>query len=160
MRVGRYGREIQNHERINQMPLCTPILAGPLTAWCPTVRVDGTLPGATVIVRSLGPNPRVVIKELATGGSDRLPLLPGLKLEPGDRLIVQQRLGSEDSEWTHDALALHVGPPPTDHSPLAPVTFRSRLFQCGAKLWVQGTVPGAQVVIRDSGSTIASGRAD
>lgn len=132
------------------MSLCTPILGGPLTAWCVTIRVDGALPGATVVVRSLGPNPRVVIKELASGGSDRMALLAGMKLEPGDRLVVQQHIGPETSEWTPDDLALPVGPSPVDHSPLSPVTFRSRVFQCGGKLWVQGAIPGAQVTIRDA----------
>jgi len=82
------------------MALCTPLLGGPLTAWCSTILVEGTLPGATVVVRSLGPNPRVVIKDLAGGGSDRMVLLAGMTLEPGDRLVVQQHIGAELSEWT------------------------------------------------------------
>ena len=142
------------------MPLCTPILFGPLTVWCPTIRVEGALPGAVVIVRSLGPNPRIVIKELAGGGSDRLALGAGVKLEAGDRLVAQQRLGAEESDWTQDDLALHVGPAPNDHAPLAPVTIRSRVWQCGRKLWVQGAMPGAQVRIRDAASVIATGQAD
>ncbi len=142
------------------MPLCTPIVIGPLSTWCSTLRIEGALPGATVVVKSLGPNPRLLLKELASGGSDRLSLLSGLALENGDRLVSKQQLGTEESPWTDDDLALPVGAAPTDYTHLSPVTFRSRVWQCGGKLWVQGAVPGGQVVIRDPTSVIASGQAD
>ncbi|RKH12110.1 hypothetical protein D7X74_24180 [Corallococcus sp. CA047B] len=141
------------------MPLVIPLLKGPLTEWSDSLLVEGALPGATVLARTLGPNPRDIAKDVVSGGRDRVPLLPGIKLQEKDRILVQQGLGAEKSGWTPDPLAVPVGKAPTDHGLLAPLSFKSRAWQCGARVWVKGAVPGAQVVVTVAGGVIASGRA-
>ena len=141
------------------MPLVAPLLKGPLTEWSDTLLVEGALPGATVVARTIGPHPRDIAKDIVSGGRDRLTLFAGVKLEDKDRILVRQVLGAEQSAWTPDHLGVPVGKPPTDHAALAPLAFKSRLWECGTRVWVKGAVPGAQVVITGPGGVLASGRA-
>lgn len=143
------------------MRLCTPQIRGPLCEWMTRLTVEGCVPGATVVIRAIGPNPRDIAKGVATGaGRERLALSPGVMLLPGDLLIAWQELGGIESLWTADALAEPVSKAPTDHSKLAAPTFKSRLFECGKRVVIGGTVPGAWVTVAGPGGTIAEGRAD
>lgn len=142
------------------MALCTPLLRGPFTAWSDSILVEGCLPGATVIVTAHGPSVRTVAKGIAGGGSDRLPLLAGEKLQATDRLVVLQTLGVEASIETPSHLASLVAPAPTNHDALAPLAFRSHVYPCGRALWVSGAAPGALVTVKTATTVIASGRAN
>lgn len=141
------------------MTLCTPIVHGPLTAWSDSFLVDGCLPGARIIVSSVGPSPRMLAKSTAGGGSDRVPLLAGEKLQAQDRIVVSQSLGSEASAVTPVHLALAVAHVPTLHTALSPITFRTHVYPCGRALWLAGAVPGAHVTVSIAGQVIAAGRA-
>lgn len=72
------------------MPLITPILKGPLLEWCDTLLVEGAVPGATVFAKAAGPNPRDLAKSIVSGGRNRIQLLPGVKLQPKDVVLVRQ----------------------------------------------------------------------
>ncbi|MCC6175963.1 MAG: hypothetical protein IT305_11710 [Chloroflexi bacterium] len=141
------------------MPLTTPLIVGPLTEWSANILVEGCFPGATVLLRAIGPGPRDLAKQVVGGGSDRVALLPGETLQPGDNILVMQRLGADQSAWTPDRLAVPVGKAPAAHADLAPLAFRSRVWQCGERIWVQGAVPGAQVTVSGSSGILATGRA-
>jgi len=141
------------------MGLLTPVVTGPLTEWSDSLLVIGALPGATVQARTIGPNPRDVAKSVVGGGSDRIPLLPGVTLSAGDAVVVRQVLAAEASGWTPDHLGADVGAVPTDHADLAPLSFTSRAWECGRRVWVRGAVPGARVVVVGPGGLLAEGRA-
>ncbi len=141
------------------MPLITPILKGPLLEWCDTLLVEGAVPGATVLAKAAGPNPRDLAKSVVSGGRNRIQLLPGVKLQPKDVVLVRQAEGGEESDWTPDHLGVSVGPAPPDDAALAPIAFKSRVWECGRRLWLKGAAPGAYVVVSTSSGVIASGRA-
>ena len=122
--------------------------------------VEGCLPGATVVVTAHGPSVRPVAKGIADGGSDRLLLLPGEKLQATDRLVVIQTLGVEASIETPSHLASLVAPAPPSHDALALLAFRSHVFPCGRAIWVSGAAPGALVTVKAATGVIASGRAN
>jgi hypothetical protein len=142
------------------MPLVIPVLAGPLTEWSDTLLVEGAMPGATVRVRSTGPNPRDIAQGTAAGGRDRFALLPGVKLQNHDHLLLRQELGAEASGWTPANLGTPVGPAPASHGQLPPPSIKTRLWRCGAKVWVKGAAPGALVTVTAQGGVLASGRAN
>lgn len=141
------------------MPLVTRFSRAHRPAWSNTLLVEGTLPGATVVARTIGPRPRDIAKEIASGGRDRLSLWSGAKLQEEDRILVRQVLDAKLSAWTPDHLGVPVGKVPTEHGALAPLAFKSRVWECGARVWVKGAVPGAEVSIAGPGGVLASGRA-
>ncbi len=136
------------------MPLCIPRVQAPITEWSQEVVVEGALQGATVIIRVNSPTGRVVVKTNVGGGRDRISLLAGEELRAGETLFVQQTLGNESSNWTDPNLATPVGNAPRDHSKLAPLGFISRLFDFSGRVWMGGTVPGAEVTIEQVGGGI------
>jgi len=136
------------------MPLCIPRVQAPLTEWSQEVVVECALQGATVIVRVNDPTGRVVVKSIVGGGRDRISLLPGEELKAGETIFVQQTLGTEASSWTDPNLAVPVGTAPIDHSKLAPPSFISRLFDFSGRVWIGGTVPGAEVTVEQSGGGV------
>jgi hypothetical protein len=128
------------------MRLCTPQIRGPINEWMTDLKIEGCLPRATILVRTIGSTPRDIAKALAAGsGRDRIPVLTGVSLVAGERLVVMQMLNGDDSPWTADILAAVVASVPTDQARLAPVSFISRPFECGTRIWIGGTVPGARV---------------
>ena len=141
------------------MALCIPIIRGPLTEWSDNFLVEGCLPGATVVVSSIGPSPRTLGKRLANGGSDRVPLLTGEKLQPQDLIVVFQTQGSDSSVTTPAHLATPVAPAPVQHAALSPLAFRTHVYPCGRAIWVAGAVPGARITVKISNQVVASGRA-
>ncbi len=141
------------------MALCTPLVRGPLTEWSDSFIIEGCLPGATIVVSSMGPSPRTVGKSTAHGGTDHVPLLSGEKLQPQDLIVVFQTLGSDTSMTTPSHLAMPVAAAPAQHAALSPLTFRTHLYPCGRGVWVAGAVPGAQVTATSSGQVVATGRA-
>ncbi|PEL43361.1 hypothetical protein [Bacillus toyonensis] len=141
------------------MPLCNPAIIGPLNEWCPSITVEGCLPGAIVVIESKGPNPRTVAKGIAGGGQDHIDLLPGIRLEVTDLLVATQQLAGDESPSIPIQYAVPVGSAPTKHDSLSPVAFRSRLLECGSALWIKGAVPGAQVTIQGPSGILAKGRA-
>lgn len=141
------------------MALCTPIVSGPLTEWSDSFFIEGCLPGAMIVVSSMGPSPRTVGKSTANGGTDRVPLLPGEKLQSQDLIVVFQTLGSDSSITTPSYLAVPVAPAPVQHAALSPLTFRTHVYPCGRAIWVAGAVPGAQVTVKISNQVVATGRA-
>lgn len=141
------------------MALCTPLVRGPLTEWTHSFLVEGCLPNARIVVSSIGPSPRTLAKGTAGGGSDRVPLLAGEKLQARDLIIVFQSLDNESSIPTPSHLAMPVAPVPRQHAGLAPLAFRTHIYPCGRAIWVAGAVPGAQVTVTMAAQVIAGGRA-
>jgi hypothetical protein len=142
------------------MRLCTPQIRGPVNEWMTDLKIEGCVSGATILVRTIGSTPRDIAKVLAAGsGRDRIPVLTGVALFAGERLVVMQTLNGVDSPWTADILALVVASVPTDQARLAPVSFISRPFECGTRIWIGGTVPGARVTIKVGSTTIGDGAA-
>lgn len=140
------------------MPLCVPCVQAPLTEWSQEVVVEGALQGATVIIRVNSPTGREVAKTVVGGGRDRISLLLGEELRNGETIFVQQTLGNESSPWTDPNLAVPVGAAPVDHSKLSPPGFISRLFDFSGRVWIGGTVPGAEVTVEQVGSGIPLGK--
>jgi len=100
----------------------------------------------------------VVAKGTSVGGADLVPLIAGLSLRAGQRLVAQQSMGAQSSVFTPDQLAVTVGASPTSHAQLPPMAFRSRLFQCGAAVWLVGGAPGAAVTVSVGAAVLGSGR--
>lgn len=138
------------------MPLCTPRLCGPLTSWSMTLLVEGALPGATIHVREGSPIGSPVAKVVASGGRDRINLLPGVTLSAGRQLFVAQELG-ETSNWTQPNLAEFVGWPPIDWAKTPAPWYRSRPHCCGRAVWLSGCVPGAELTVASGGISHAHG---
>lgn len=141
------------------MPLQIPCIRGPLTEWSDTLLVEGALPGATIMVRAIGPSPRDIAKGQAKGGRDRVGLLPGVTLGRKDLLLVLQEEGGEQSKWTPDHLGMPVGAAPEDHDDLSPLAIRTRLLQCGARVWITGASPGALVRLFEGATLLGQGQA-
>ncbi len=127
------------------MPLAIPKLDSLFSIWTKSLRVTGALPGATITVRSIGPSSRDVAKGSATGGADWLGLLPGVSIVPDDRLVVVQERAGSSSQWTPAGKAHLVTPVPTSAAKLQAVEIRSRLWECGEYIWIQGACPGATI---------------
>jgi hypothetical protein len=141
------------------MPPCIPRITHPVSEWSPALSIEGALPGARVVVRIDSAAGPVVVDAVAGGGSDVLPLLAGNSLKAGQRLVLQQTEGPESSPWTDTAVSAVVGAPPADHANLPPPAFVSRLFDFSQRIWVGGTVPGAQIDVLEGGTLVATGRA-
>jgi hypothetical protein len=136
------------------MPLCIPLVQAPVTEWSQEIVVEGALQGATVILRVNSSTGREVAKATVVGGRDRISLLPGEELKAGETIFAQQTLGTESSSWSDPNLAIPVGAAPADHSKLSPPGFISRLFDFSGRVWINGTIPGAEVTVEQAGGGI------
>src|SRR6266567_1373177 len=98
------------------MHLCSPLLVGPVSVWSDKITVEGCMPGATISIRAIGSNPRLIASGTATGkGRDVLDVKLGERLGADDRLSARQELGDLVSRWTDETdvrLALAVSPAP------------------------------------------------
>jgi hypothetical protein len=138
------------------MPLCTPTIVGPVSELSVSLRIQGALPGATILVVSIGANSRDIAKGIASGGDDRISLLPGVTLQNDDILIALQELGGDTSPQPPKSLGLSVQDVPSIPSQLGHIGFLSHLYKCGEHLWITGAIPGATVEVEFNGSTKGS----
>jgi hypothetical protein len=134
------------------MPLCAPTIVGPVSELSKSLRIQGALPGATIVVVSVGANPRDIAKYVASGGDDRIPLTPGVTLQNDDVLIALQELEGDTSGPSPNSLGLSVQDVPSIPSQLGHVGFLSHLYKCGEHLWITGAIPGATVEVEFDGS--------
>lgn len=134
------------------MPLCTPTIVSPVSELSTSLRVQGALPGASILVVSVGANPRDIAKGIASGGDDRISLLPGVTLQNDDILIALQELGGDKSPKPPKSLGLSVQDVPSAPSQLGHVGFLSHLYKCGEYLWITGAIPGTKVEVEFNGS--------
>jgi hypothetical protein len=139
------------------MRLCIPQVIGPVSTWNASLLIETALPGASVVIREREPDGRLVASGNAPSGRFRLPLNAGVRLSAGARLFAHQELDGDPSGWTKENLAVLVGAPPTQHADVAPLSIRSRAFVCGQALWVEGAIPGAEVVAAINGTEIGKG---
>ena len=79
------------------MSLASPVVVQPISIWSKKLLVTGAMAGATIEVRSIGPNARAIAKGPSSGGSDWLDLLPMVVLQVDDLLIAKQHLGPDTS---------------------------------------------------------------
>lgn len=135
------------------MPLCKLSIVGPVSELSTSLRVQGALPGANVLVTSVGRNPRDIAKGIASGGDDRIALLSGVTLQIDDILIAVQEFGGEKSDDLPKSLGLSVQGAPKTASELGHVGFLSHLYTCGEYLWITGAIPGTTVEVEFDGST-------
>lgn len=140
------------------MPLAIPNIASLFSIWTKSLRVTGSLPGATITVRSVGPAPRDIVRGIAHGGADWIGLLPNTSITADDRLVVRQELAGEVSNWTPDAKAYVVTPVPASPAAFRPVEIRSRLWECGEYIWLSGAEPGAVVEFSYGSAKSCDGR--
>lgn len=134
------------------MPLCTPTIVSPVSELSTSLRIQGALPGSTILVVSVGANPRDIAKDIASGGDDRISLLPGVTLQADDILIALQELGGDKSPEPPKSLGLSVQDVPSAPGQLGHVGFLSHLYKCGEYLWITGAIPGTQVEVEFNGS--------
>lgn len=127
------------------MPLIIPNIDSLFSIWTKRLRVTGALPKATISIKSIGSSPRDIASGIARGGEDWVDLLPNISILADDRLVVQQKLVNESSDWTPDALAYVVSPVPDSPKDLRPVEIVSRLWECGEFIFLKGAVPGASL---------------
>jgi hypothetical protein len=118
-----------------------------LSVWSKKLLVTGAMEGATIQVRSIGPNARAVAKGNSSGGWDWLDLLPGITLQDDDRLVANQHLGSDTSPWTPNPAAYPVNPVPTNAADLGAVTLQTYPWECGQYIWITGAEPGSSVQV-------------
>jgi glycerophosphoryl diester phosphodiesterase len=129
------------------MALCQPNVVGPLSELSTLIRVQGQLPGATVIVLSLLPAVHKVAQGVATSSDQRFPLLAGVQLSAKDLLVAVQELGGDKSDMPGGDLGIGVQPKPTNVNEIGTVGFVSHLYTCGQFLWIGGMIPGAKVEV-------------
>lgn len=125
-----------------------PAVVGPLNEWLDHVPVEGCWPGAQVVVRTDDAAAIVVAKGISKGGIDHVPLVAG-PLKAGRRLVAQQSVSGDDSDWTPSDGAVVTGAAPKSHAQLPQLAFESTLYHCGTALWLSGTAPGAQVKVSE-----------
>jgi hypothetical protein len=138
------------------MSLCVPLVVGPVTELMTAVRVQGALPGATVVVEASGAAPRVVAKGIASGGDDWFGLLAGEQLLGGDRLTAKQTLAGDSSPATPAQLAVNVAAAPSSAAELGYIGAKTHLYQCGAAVWLTGIFPGARAELSWGGTAHGS----
>lgn len=120
--------------------LVVPQLAGPLSIASAVVHVRGQVSGAKVEVWGLlWTSDRLVAEGVPSGGL----LVLGVALIAGERLRARQSDAASASDFTafEDQLVV-LGAP---HSQPGGVTIRTRPYECGQCLYVEGAFPGAQV---------------
>jgi hypothetical protein len=134
------------------MALCIPLVIGPVNELMTAVRVQGAVPGATILVSATGPANREVAKGQATGGDDWVPLLPGVKLQAEDLLLASQEHAGDRSPISSPQLGATVAPAPT-LADLGYVGALTHLYRCGSAVWLTGAYPGATVNVSWNGVT-------
>lgn len=139
------------------MPLCIPVVAGPINELMTGVQVIGAVPGATLIVTAEGPSPRDLGKVVASGGSDWVPLHPGELLRYTDVVVASQSLGAESSPPTPAQLAVAVSPAPQSSADVGHIGTSTHLYRCGQGLWLTGVIPGATAEVAWGGTVRAIG---
>jgi hypothetical protein len=133
------------------MSLASPVVSMPISTWTKTLHVTGAMPGATVLVRAIGSNPRDIAKvNGVAGGSDWLTLLPG------DLLVASQVSGGSSGPWTPKESAYPVNDPESDPAKLTAVTSHTYPWECGDYVYVTGAEPGATIEVRQGGATIGT----
>jgi hypothetical protein len=138
------------------MALCVPLVVGPVTELMTGIRVQGALPGATVVVDASGPSPREVAKGIASGADDWFGLLGGVNLQQGDLLTATQTLGADTSPPAPTQLAIAVAPAPMSAADLGFIGSRGHLYQCGTAVWLTGAFPGARAQLAWGGAVHGS----
>ena len=142
------------------MTLSSPVVSQPLSDWTQKLHVTGALPGAIVLVRATGPNPRdIATSPPVGGGSDWIDFLPGVSLEPGDQLQARQELGADASDWTPPASSYPVGQSERDPNKLMAVTLNTFPWECGQYVLVTGAEPGATIEVFLGGIPIGKAEA-
>jgi hypothetical protein len=141
------------------MPLASPTIVEPISVWTKTLLVTGAMSGATIMIRSIGPNPRDIATQSGGSGWDWLKLLPGISLEASDLLQAMQILGGDKSPWTPDSAAYPVNKTPTNVAELSAVTMQTFPWECGRYVWITGAEPGATVQVLIGGAVIGHGDA-
>lgn len=140
------------------MTLCIPRVVGPLNEMMASVRVQGAVPGATIVVSAVGDNPRELGMGVAVGGDDRVQLVQQLSV--GDLVTAVQVGGGDSSPPAPAHLMVPVGPEPASVADLGFVGSRTHLYTCGQAVWVTGALPGATVEISWNGTVHGAGIAD
>jgi hypothetical protein len=130
------------------MALIPPRIVGPLSECSDHVIVRGQVSGAQVEVYAGGD---VVASGSASGGSDLFSLTRSLAA--GEVVTARQTVGTTSSSPTPRPQAVEVQAEPSE---IGPVTFRTKLFECGECLFVGGMVPGASLEVRADGSTLGT----
>jgi hypothetical protein len=116
--------------------------------------------GATVMVRSIGPNPRDVAKKSSVGGGmDWLDLLPGVVLQGDDLLVAIQQLGADVSPWTPNSAAYPVNSVPTNSTELNAVTLQTYPWECGRYVWITGAESGVAVQVSIGATNLGTSEA-
>lgn len=141
------------------MSLASPVIAQPISVWSKKLLVTGAMAGATVVVRSIGSNPRDIAKNTVGGGWDWLDLLPGVVLQGDDLLEAIQQLGTDKSPWTPQPAAYPVNNVPTNAADLQAVTLQTYPWECGQYVWITGAEPGAAVQVHIGATNLGKGDA-
>lgn len=128
-----------------------PAVRGPVLSCSPSVRVDGVLAGATVVVSGTDGTPYAK-KRAKHNGTAWLPVKTPLPTRV--LLVATQELDGEESEPS--SYALRVEAPPDILPKLA---FEVLLNPCSDKVLLSGLVPGAEVLIRHGSSVTSAGTA-
>lgn len=129
------------------MSLASPVVVQPISVWSKKLLVTGAMFGATIEVRSIGPNARAIAKATSLGGWDWLDLLPTVVLQADDLLVANQHLGADTSPWTPKAAAYSVNSVPTSAAELGAVTLQTYPWECGQCVWITGAEPGSTVQV-------------
>lgn len=128
--------------------LSPPSVCGPLSRYSPRVRIQGLVPGSTVLVFANGS--LVTLPEQATSGDQWFSLLVGLL--PGQFITARQTAHPTfaTSEPTPDEHGVTVMAEPTSSNDIAPLSLVSHLYHCAQCIWLDGAYPGAIVTVTDA----------
>jgi glycerophosphoryl diester phosphodiesterase len=137
------------------MPLCEPIVVGPVSELTTSIRVQGQILGAKVEVQARGANPRVVADGLASSCDQRFPLRARQQLAAGDILVALQHTAGDQSAMPGGNLGEVVQPIPQSPAQIGTVGLKTHLWQCGQYVYVEGAVPAARVEVVGLGHGIA-----
>jgi hypothetical protein len=117
--------------------------------------VQCQLPGATIDLFAVQLSPgQTVSRHVGSSKVDSadavVPLFTGTRLDPGEHITAQQRLGTDFGPPLPSELAVEVmaRPRPED---LAGLFCAEPLLDCGTCLWIEGVIPGAMVTLTING---------
>lgn len=131
------------------MNILPPRIKGPVSECSESIQIQSQFVGATVMVVDINSG-QTVVSDVATSTNQSFSL--SVNLTSGNRLAVKQILGMTDSGFSADTVQIQQKP-----ATIAPVAFRTPLFECARCVWIEGAVPGAKVFVEDINNGVQLG---
>lgn len=131
----------------NYMALFAPEVKGPVSPCSKYVRVRGHIAGATIHVLVNGTE---TFSRVSNWPDDFLDI--GVTVAAGDKITATQEFNGETSPESPLPVVVQQLP-----GALAHLTVATHLYECGSKVWTEGSVPGAEVEVSIGNASVGTG---